>query len=189
MCDLCCLSFSFPVFPMESKQGRPSSSHRDQVQPSTHGSTPGCGRDQVWVDLCHLHPLSWHFWLPSVLSLAHLQLLHNWLISSPQVDGSKLARCKADCLPSCSLELSWHISTKQKKQLPLLRKQRSCPFSEGDLTEFGSLPDMRVVALIYNSISVDCHLVQKAFYSDLLGSQNDLVWSFTSSCGYSNHLY
>lgn len=48
---------------------------------------------------------------------------------------------------------------------------------------------MAVAALMYNSNSMDCHPVQKAFYSDLLGSQNNLVWSFTSSCDHSNNLY
>lgn len=76
---------------------------------------------------------------------------------------------------------------KQPKSLQLsLRNQRSCPVSEGDFTGFESLPDMAVGALIYNSNSMDCRLVRKAFYSDLLGSQNNLVWSFSST---GNNLY
>lgn len=74
---------------------------------------------------------------------------------------------------------------------PLLLKTevKPCPVSERDFTGLESLPNMVAVALMYNSNSMDCHLVQKAFYSDSLGSQNNLVWSFTSSCDHSNNLY
>lgn len=100
------------------------------------------------------------------------------------------------CLHSFPLELWGHTRTKQKKQpklsppLPLKTDvMPSGPVSEGDFTGFESLPNMVAVALMYNSNSMDCHLVQKAFYSDLLGSQNNLVWSFASSCDHSNNLY